>query len=37
MAKEMGVGRTKIMNILKIKREILDKFENNASSSTSHY
>ena len=34
---EMGVGRTQIMNILKRKREILDDFENNASSSTSCY
>jgi hypothetical protein len=33
----MGVGRTQIMNILKRKREILDDFENNASSSTSCY
>jgi hypothetical protein len=32
---EMGVGRTQIMNILKRKPEILDDFENNASSSTS--
>ena len=35
--KEMGVGRTQIMNILKRKREILDDCENNASSSTSCY
>ena len=34
---EMGVGRTQIMNILKRKREILDNFENNVSSSTSCY
>jgi hypothetical protein len=34
LGEEMGVGRTQIMNILKIKREILDDFENNASSST---
>jgi hypothetical protein len=35
VGKEMGVGRTQIMNILKRKREILDDFENNASSSIS--
>jgi hypothetical protein len=32
---EMDVGRSQIMNILKRKREIIDDFENNASSSTS--
>ena len=38
VGEEMGVGRTQIiMNILKRKREILDDFENNASSSTSCY
>ena len=31
VGEEMGVGRTQIMNILKRKREILDDFENNAS------
>jgi hypothetical protein len=36
VGEEMGVGRTQIMNILKRKREILDDFENNASSSTSY-
>jgi hypothetical protein len=35
VGEEMGVGRTQIMNILKRKGEILDNFENNASSSTS--
>jgi hypothetical protein len=35
VGEEMGVGCTQIMNILKRKREILDDFENNASSSTS--
>jgi hypothetical protein len=35
VGEEMGVGRTQIMNILKRKCEILDDFENNASSSTS--
>ena len=35
LVEEMGVGRTQIMNILKRKREILDDFENNGSSSTS--
>jgi hypothetical protein len=35
VGEKMGVGRTQIMNILKRKREILDDFENNASSSTS--
>ena len=34
VGEEMGVGRTQIMNILKRKCEILDDFENNASSST---
>ena len=33
VAKEMGDGRTHIMNILKRKGEILDDFENNAPSS----
>ena len=33
VGEEMGVGRTEIMNILKRKHEILDDFENNASSS----
>jgi hypothetical protein len=37
VGEEMGVGRTQIMNILKRKREILDHFENNASSSTLCY
>ena len=37
VGEEMGVGRTQIMNILKRKHEILDDFENNASSSTSCY
>jgi hypothetical protein len=37
VGEEMGVGRTQIMNILKRKREILDDFENNASSSMSCY
>jgi hypothetical protein len=37
VGEEMGVGRTQIMNILKRKREILDDFENNASSSTLCY
>ena len=37
VGEEMGVGRTQIMNILKRKCEILDDFENNASSSTSCY
>ena len=37
VGEKMGVGRTQIMNILKRKREILDDFENNASSSTSCY
>jgi hypothetical protein len=32
VGEELGVGRTQIMNILKRKREILDDFENNASS-----
>jgi hypothetical protein len=32
-----SVGRTQIMNILKRKREVLDDFENNASSSTLCY
>ena len=32
VGEEMGVGRTQIMNILKRKCEILDDFENNASS-----
>jgi hypothetical protein len=31
VGEEMAVGRTKIMNILKREREILDDFENNAS------
>ena len=37
VGEEMGVGRTQIMNILKRKREILDDFENNTSSSRSCY
>ena len=37
VGEEMGVGCTQIMNILKRKREILDNFENNASSSMSCY
>jgi hypothetical protein len=37
VGEEMGLGCTQIMNILKRKREILDDFENNASSSTSCY
>ena len=37
VGEEMGVGRTQIMNILKRKHEILDDFENNASSSKSSY
>ena len=37
VGEEIGVGRTQIMNILKRKREILDDFENNASSSTLCY
>jgi hypothetical protein len=37
VGEKMGIGRTQIMNILKRKREILDDFENNASSSTSCY
>jgi hypothetical protein len=37
VAEEMGDGRTQIMNILKRKRENLDNFENNVSSSTSCY
>jgi hypothetical protein len=37
VGEEISVGRTQIMNILKRKREILDHFENNASSSTLCY
>jgi len=37
VAKEMGLGHTLIMNILKRKREILGDFENNGSSSSSYY
>ena len=37
VGEEMDVGRSQIMNILKRKREILDDFENNASSSTSRH
>ena len=37
VGEEIGVGRTQIMNIIKRKREILDDFDNNASSSTLCY